>query len=115
MSLRLVQLSHPREGRRVAVVDEPRLKLLDDFTSIFRLANRAIDASKRTAQIVESARSLVSLHYDDVYDGRAEWKLLPAFDQPDEESRCLVTGTGLTHKASAENRQSMHGAQKTDE
>ena len=28
---------------------------------------------------------------------------------PAEPWRCLVTGTGLTHKASAENRQSMHG------
>src|SRR5205823_8212792 len=34
------------------------------------------------------------------------------FDHPDEPGRCLVTGTGLTHKASAENRQAMHAAQK---
>src|SRR5207245_11500794 len=46
--------------------------------------------------------------YDDVYAGRAAWQLLPPFDHPDEPARYLVTGTGLTHKASAENRQAMH-------
>src|SRR5439155_19824131 len=45
----------------------------------------------------------------------SNWKLLAAFDHPVEGSRCLITGTGLTHKASAENRQSMHGAAKTNE
>jgi hypothetical protein len=34
--------------------------------------------------------------------------LLPPFDYPDELARCLVTGTGLTHKGSADNRQAMH-------
>jgi hypothetical protein len=33
--------------------------------------------------------------------------LLPPIDHP-EPSRCFVTGTGLTHKGSADNRQSMH-------
>jgi hypothetical protein len=38
--------------------------------------------------------------------------LLPAYDHPEEPARCLVTGTGLTHKASAANRQAMHAGAK---
>src|SRR4029077_9077774 len=49
-----------------------------------------------------------SLDYDAIYNGQSEWKLLRAFDHPHMASRCFVTGTGLTHKASAQNRQSMH-------
>jgi hypothetical protein len=37
---------------------------------------------------------------------------LPAFDHPQERARCLVSGTGLTHRQSAQARNSMHtGAQ----
>src|SRR2546430_1928952 len=53
-----------------------------------------------------------TLEYDPVYELRSPWQLLPPFDHPQEPARCLVTGTGLTHKASAENRQSMHAAAK---
>jgi hypothetical protein len=46
--------------------------------------------------------------YEAVYVGKSAWRLLPAFDHPDEPARCLVTGTGLTHKKSAATRQAMH-------
>jgi hypothetical protein len=52
------------------------------------------------------------VNYDAVHRGGSDWRLLPAFDHPDEPARCLVTGTGLTHKASAKNRQAMHAAEK---
>ena len=32
----------------------------------------------------------------------------PPIDHPEESSRCLISGTGLTHLGSARNRQSMH-------
>src|SRR6185369_13811924 len=50
--------------------------------------------------------------YEAVYRSQSDWRLLPAFDHPDEAGNCLVTGTGLTHKASAQNRQAMHAADK---
>jgi hypothetical protein len=34
---------------------------------------------------------------------------MPSADHPQEPARCLVSGTGLTHMASAKNRQAMHG------
>jgi hypothetical protein len=120
--LRLVQLTHPAEGRRVAVVEEPNLRLLANFNTVYDLARSAIDAGRGLADAVEKNRSSETLGYDDVYELRAAWRLLPPFDHPQESARCLVTGTGLTHKASAENRQSMHipgapgaaGATETD-
>ena len=37
-----------------------------------------------------------------------ELTFLPVFDHPDERARCLVSGTGLTHRKSAQTRNSMH-------
>src|SRR5690349_8417713 len=109
MTLRLVQLDHPSLGRRVAFVDEPKLTLIRGPRSIYELSKSAIESSCKLARVIESAGFEDSIDYDAVYRDRSEWKLLPAFDFPDHPSRCFVTGTGLTHKASAENRQSMHG------
>src|SRR5919198_1326038 len=91
--LRLVQLTHPTDGRRVAVVEEPNLRLLSGHRTVYHLAQ--------------------ALDYDAVYEGRSPWRLMVPFDHSEEPARCLVTGTGLTHKASAENRQSMHGPAET--
>ncbi len=52
----------------------------------------------------------MSLDYDEVYSLKSDWSFLPSFDHPDEPARCLVSGTGLTHLASAANRDAMHAA-----
>ncbi len=106
--IRLIQLIHPQHGRRIAVVDEPRLRLLNETTSIFSLAQLAVAEKISLEKIISSRLSSEALDYDSIYAGDSEWRLLPAFDHPDEPPRCLVTGTGLTHKKSAENRQAMH-------
>ncbi|MEO6437023.1 MAG: GguC protein, partial [Tepidisphaeraceae bacterium] len=105
--IRLVQLSHPTRGRCVAQVEEPRLRLLRDAATVYALALEAIAAKSTIESIVQSRVTEESLEYDSIYSGRSEWSLLPPFDHPLESARCLVTGTGLTHKASAENRQAM--------
>jgi len=106
--MRLVQLKHPVHGRRVALVDGSRLCLLDGPESIYRFAELAVVNRDPLAQTVSTACSAEWLDYEPVYRGQSDWRLLPAFDHPDEPARCLVTGTGLTHKASAANRQAMH-------
>jgi len=108
--IRLVQLTHPKHGRRVAVVEGDKLCLLDGADSVFRLAQSAIAKKISLAKKISASRSRESLDYDAVYSGKSKWQLLPAFDHPDEPARCLVTGTGLTHRKSAENRQAMHAA-----
>lgn len=106
--LRLVQLRHPEHGRRVCLVRGEQLALLDRIDSIYRLALAAIERSESLVQVIASRKSGDLLDYSPIYEGRSAWRLMPAFDHPDEPARCLVTGTGLTHKASAEARQAMH-------
>ena len=113
--MRLVQLIHERQGRRVAVVDEPKLTLLDSFGSIYELANTAIERGESIGSVVGSDRSEIAVDYDGVYAGKSDWRLLPAFDHPDDPAHCLVTGTGLTHQASAANRDKMHQAESSGE
>jgi hypothetical protein len=105
---RLVQLNHRQHGRRVAVVQEDQLRFLAGADSIYRLAQSALANHKKLEQAVGDCVTHDSADYDAVHAGQSDWQLLPAFDHPDEPSRCLVTGTGLTHKKSAENRQAMH-------
>jgi hypothetical protein len=111
--LRLVQLNHDAEGRWVAVVEEPHLRPLAKWRSVYELAQEAVRTKRGIADIIAADTFLAPLAYDAVYDGLSPWKLLPPIDHPIEPGRCLVTGTGLTHKASAENRNAMHvsGAQ----
>jgi len=109
---RLVQLRHRDGNRRVAVVKEERLSWLEGVNSIYQLAQVAIAENNALEKVVTSSiNDRESLDYDAVLSGKADWRLLPSFDHPTEPARCLVTGTGLTHRKSAENRQAMHTAQ----
>src|SRR5690242_9078604 len=101
--MRLVQLKHPTAGRKVAVVQEPALVLLQDATSIYDLALEALDTDRDFVSLVESRVSDSTLDYDMIYAGQSDWTLLPSFDCPDNSFSCLVSGTGLTHKNSALN------------
>jgi len=109
---RLVQLYHSAR-RRIALVQEPYLVLIKDFQSVYQLALTAIDTGKPVKEIIHSHLTADKLNYDEVYAGKSEWKLLPSFDHPQNPLLCMVSGTGLTHKNSALNRQMMH--QSTDE
>src|SRR4051812_4838433 len=100
---RLVQLKHPQHGRKVALVHENQLHFLRGADSIYHLAQSALAAHKKLEQAVADSVTNDSLGYDAVHAGQSDWRLLPAFDHSEEPARCLVTGTGLTHKKSAEN------------
>ncbi len=117
VSIRLVQLDHPVRHRCVALVQEPVLRLLKDITSIYHLALRSIRENIPLSELPEALLSGEQLDYSSVYEGYSEWQLLPSFDHPENPFACLVSGTGLTHKNSALNRQMMHQsatAQPTD-
>lgn len=108
---RVVQLQHPTHGRKVALVSEDKLCLLAQRESVYDFAEMALAAGKTLSETLAAARTPQWLDYDPVYQGQSDWRILPAFDYPAEPARCLVTGTGLTHKASAESRQQMHATQ----
>ena len=75
---------------------------------MYALALNAINKGRSLCSLVEESVSSDVLDYDVTYDRSSEWHLLPSFDHPEDIARCMVTGTGLTHKASAENRAAMH-------
>lgn len=103
---RLVQI---KRGiiRRVALVEEPNLRLLDGCSSVYDLARVALATNVGLIHAARQRSTAERLDYDDIYSGNSEWKLLPAIDHP-EPTRCLLSGTGLTHLGSARDRQSMH-------
>jgi hypothetical protein len=93
--------------RRVARVEEPLVRLLDGGESVLALAEEAIARNVPLPPLVEQRATSETLDYDAIYNGTSEWRLLVPIDHP-EPSRCLVSGTGLTHLGSAENRAKMH-------
>jgi hypothetical protein len=111
-SIRLVQLTHPTAGRRVAAVREPSLVLLNNTASVYELAQESLEKQEKLEKLVLSRLSDQLLDYNAVYEGESEWKLLPSFDHPQNPAACIVSGTGLTHKSSALNRQMMHQAKE---
>ena len=104
---RLIQIRRDTV-RRVALVEEPNVRLLDSCSSIYELAQVAIRESKKLSGLAGQRATQETLNYDAIYNGCSDWRLLPPIDHPEESARCLLSGTGLTHLGSARDRQSMH-------
>ena len=109
--MRFVQLKKGNE-RRVAIVEEPRLRLLEGVRSIYELARAASSPGSDLSAVAKSRATNESLSYDEVHGGRSEWRLHLPFNHPEESARCMVSGTGLTHLGSAQGRDAMHVAAK---
>lgn len=106
---RLVQLQNGAV-RAVARVEEPNLRLLSGPTSVHALATEAVAGKRTLAEQIERRLTQEAVDYDAVYRGESPWRLLCPADHPDDPSRCLVSGTGLTHLGSAKHRAAMHSA-----
>jgi hypothetical protein len=106
---RLIQIARGAEGkdRRVALVEEPSLRLLA-ASATYELANMAIAEGVALSQAALQRATGECLDYSAVYEGRSEWSVLPPIDHPSEPARCMISGTGLTHLGSAQGRQAMH-------
>ena len=73
--MRLIQLKHQTEGRKIALVEEPQLRLINNFNSIYDLANKALENEGSLTSLVENNLSGISLEYDAIYHGNSEWKV----------------------------------------
>ncbi len=104
---RLVQIARGTE-RRAALVDEPKLRLLEGVNSVYDLAQRCVLEGSSLALRAEELATDTSVSYDEVYAGSGAWRLLPPVDVPGMPERVLISGTGLTHLGSAKDRQAMH-------
>jgi hypothetical protein len=106
--MRLVQLIDNQQNNYITLVEEPNLILINNFETVYDLAVSAIENGLKISQIVEENKSDICLNYDEIYFGKSKYKIgLPIF-HPIDPRFCMVAGTGLTHKASAENRQKMN-------
>ena len=105
--LRLVQIQNAT-GRRVAVVEEPLLRLVDGFDSVYGLVQAALSAGATLSELIHRKLTNQTLAYDTVYDGQSDWRLMVPLDNPNGPGGTLVSGTGLTHFGSARDRQAMH-------
>ena len=113
--MHLVQLQKNNTERRIALVDSENLILLkDDYPSVYDLVSFVINTEKDLLSTINSMLTTVKIKYDEVYCAQSAWKILPAIDHPLSHGMCIVSGTGLTHKASAANRQKMHLAENDD-
>ena len=110
MSVRLVQLRRGSD-RRVALVDEPGLRIVDRYESVYAVAQAALATSKSISSLITTGERF---GYDEIYDGRSDWHLLAPIDHPVDAARLLVSGTGLTHLGSAANRQTMHEVKESE-
>ncbi len=110
---RLIQIAKVND-RAVALVEDPGLRLLHQTPSIYSLAQEAIATNVKLTALVQQKLSNLVLDYDSIYAGQSEWRILTPIDHPQEPSRCLVSGTGLTHLGSARDRQDMHAIASED-
>lgn len=105
--VRLVQVLNA-SARYVAVVEEPNLRILSGYDSVYELTVACVRMARPFSAVVAEAATGESLSYDAVYSGESEWRLLPPIDIPGAPERMLISGTGLTHLGSAKDRQAMH-------
>jgi hypothetical protein len=95
-------------SRRVAIVEEPRLRCLTGVQSVYELAGQCLGLGRRLSEQAIAHANGELLDYDAIYSGASEWYLLAPIDLPGASSRLMIAGTGLTHLGSAKERQSMH-------
>jgi hypothetical protein len=106
--MHLIQFTHPQHGRRVGIVEEPNVILLNkSITSTYQLFNDVINTSLLHLPVILALKTTESVPYDHIYEAKNGFKIHPPIDCIDP-MQCVVSGTGLTHKASAQNRQKMH-------
>lgn len=103
----VVQLMHPSHGRVVGLVSGAEIRVITGARCTYDIARQASASATPLVELAVARATGPKLSYDEIYAGN-EWMLLAPFDHPAEPARCMVTGTGLTHRASADNRSAMH-------
>ena len=91
---RLVQLMHPDEGRRAALVYEDQLHLLATYRSVYSFAMAAVATRWKLRDLLSTDLSGIVLDFGAIEGGRTRWKILPCFDHPEEPGRCVVSSAG---------------------
>jgi len=90
---RLIQI---KEGfvRRMGLVDEPHVRLLDG-SSIYELAQTAVDVPNKLSEVAHQRRRSDKLDCELSIGGVLPWQMLPRIDPPQVSSCGLISGTAL--------------------
>ncbi|WP_317202981.1 AraD1 family protein [Janthinobacterium sp.] len=100
----LVQFKDEQGGRRVGVLEDGQLRVVDGYASTYALAQRAIRSGIGLAALATAG---VGASVHDYAEVARRGDLLAPLDHVDP-AHCYVTGTGLTHLGSADARDAMH-------
>ncbi|HEX8612196.1 MAG TPA: AraD1 family protein [Telluria sp.] len=100
----LVQFTNEAGARRVAVLEQDQLRVIDGYASTYALARQAIASKTALAQLASAALGAEIHSFEAV---ATAGRLLAPIDHVDA-AHCYVTGTGLTHLGSADTRDAMH-------
>ncbi|MCB6185153.1 FAH family protein [Leeia sp. TBRC 13508] len=111
--MRLIQFKDNEGYHRIAAAldGETSHKIVNGYESVRLLA---LTAHRKNIPLMELVASSLSDECVDVGDLISKDRLLIPLDHP-EPSRCLVSGTGLTHLGSAKARNNMHAKLENDE
>lgn len=116
MAVRVVQCRMGSGSRLTALVEEETgdgdgaLRVLQPHKTLYEYAKTAMARQEPLDQVVRESATGEVMDYSRIYEGRSDWLLMPPFDHPGDPAHCLVTGTGLSHRKSADNRNAMHSA-----
>ncbi len=100
----LIQFVDQSEVRRVGVLEQSTVRVIDGYASTYALAQAAIRHHTGLAKLAAKAVGSVTLDYAEL---ARLGRILPPLDHADP-AHCYVTGTGLTHLGSADTRDAMH-------
>lgn len=100
----LVQFLTESQERRVGILQESTVRIVDGYSTTIELARAAIAQGKGLAALADAAAGPGRADYDAL---AAAGRILAPVDHPDP-AHCWVTGTGLTHLGSADARDAMH-------
>lgn len=105
---RLAQFRSDDDTLGVGLVGEDghTLAVLDVDGGTYGLAQEAMSEDAALSAVISRRKTEHSYNIDDLL---AAGRVLPPISHPDP-AHCLVTGTGLTHLASAKGRDAMHAA-----
>lgn len=102
--MRLIQFINSNRERKVGIVENNRVQVLQGVHSTYQLFHEAV--TNKTSPD-NQALQLASGHYEDYEQLIKQDQILVPLDHPDPYHTWL-TGTGLTHLGSAASRNSMH-------
>ncbi|MFZ4877136.1 AraD1 family protein [Janthinobacterium sp. Mn2066] len=100
----LVQFIDPQGRRRVGVLEQEQIRVLDGHDTTYALVCAAIAANTGLEKLATALLGQARYRFEEI---AAAGGVLTPLDHPDD-AHCHVTGTGLTHLGSADTRDAMH-------